>query len=65
MLVVFGLLLFGVSCLINVNLTHDFGMDQLLRSQLLRAPGQPFFSIPLQLSTAICPRPGGASASPT
>src|SRR5208337_4658214 len=52
-LVITGTLLFASSCFINVNLTHDVGMDQLILPQLLRAIGQPLFSIPLsQLSTA-------------
>ena len=52
-LVVIGTLLFASSCFINVNLTHDVGMDQLILPQLLRAAGQPLFAIPLsQLSTA-------------
>jgi DHA2 family multidrug resistance protein len=57
-LVVVGTLLFASSCFINVNLTHDVGMDQLILPQLLRAAGQPLFSIPLsQLSTAnLAPR---------
>jgi DHA2 family multidrug resistance protein len=47
-----------VSCWINVGLTHDVGMDQLILPQLLRAIGQPLFTIPLsQLSTAgLAPR---------
>src|SRR6202022_2679712 len=52
-LVIVGTLLFASSCYINVNLTHDVGMDQLILPQLLRAAGQPLFTIPLsQLSTA-------------
>ncbi len=48
-----GTLLFATSCFINVNLTHDVGMHELILPQLLRAAGQPLFSIPLsQLSTA-------------
>ena len=48
-----GTLLFIASCWINVDLTHDVGMDQLILPQLLRAIGQPLFSIPLsQLATA-------------
>jgi len=51
-LVIIGTLLFASSCFINVNLTHDVGMDQLILPQLLRAAGQPLFSIPLtQLAT--------------
>ena len=53
LLVIAGTLLFASSCFINVNLTHDVGMDQLILPQLLRAAGQPLFSIPLsQLATA-------------
>src|SRR6201999_1208249 len=53
LLVATGVLLFAASCFINVNLTHDVGMDQLILPQLLRAAGQPLFSIPLsQLATA-------------
>jgi MFS transporter, DHA2 family, multidrug resistance protein len=57
-LVIIGTLLFASSCFINVNLTHDVGMDQLIVPQLLRAAGQPLFAIPLsQLSTAnLAPR---------
>jgi DHA2 family multidrug resistance protein len=57
-LVVVGTLLFASSYYINVNLTHDVGMDQLILPQLLRAAGQPLFTIPLsQLSTAnLAPR---------
>ena len=58
LLVVAGTLLFASSCFINVDLTHDVGMDQLILPQLLRAAGQPLFTIPLsQLSTAgLAPR---------
>jgi MFS transporter, DHA2 family, multidrug resistance protein len=53
LLVITGTLFFIVSCWINVGLTHDVGMDQLILPQLLRAIGQPLFTIPLsQLSTA-------------
>jgi DHA2 family multidrug resistance protein len=52
-LVAIGTLFFASSCFINVNLTHDVGMDQLILPQLLRAAGQPLFGIPLsQLATA-------------
>ena len=58
LLVITGTLFFIVSCWINVGLTHDVGMDQLILPQLLRAIGQPLFTIPLsQLSTAgLAPR---------
>ncbi len=53
LLVATGTLFFVASCWINVGLTHDVGMDQLILPQLLRAIGRPLFSIPLsQLSTA-------------
>ena len=53
LLVVAGTLLFALSCFINVSLTHDVGMDQLILPQLLRAAGQPLFTVPLsQMSTA-------------
>jgi MFS transporter, DHA2 family, multidrug resistance protein len=57
-LVATGTLLFALSCFINVNLTHDVGMDQLVLPQLLRAAGQPLFGIPLsQLATVnLAPR---------
>jgi MFS transporter, DHA2 family, multidrug resistance protein len=57
-LVVVGTLLFAASCFINVDLTHDVGMDQLIVPQLLRAAGQPLFTVPLsQMSTAgLAPR---------
>jgi MFS transporter, DHA2 family, multidrug resistance protein len=57
-LLIVGTLLFASSYFINVNLTHDVGMDQLILPQLLRAAGQPLFSIPLtQLATAgLAPR---------
>ncbi len=53
LLVIAGTLFFILSCWINVGLTHDVGMDQLILPQLLRAIGQPLFTIPLsQLATA-------------
>ena len=64
LLVVAGTLLFAYSCWLNVNLTHDVGMSQLILPQLLRAAGQPLFSIPLsQLSTAGLPPRDTADAS--
>ncbi len=64
LLVAAGTLLFAWSCFINVNLTHDVGMNELILPQLLRAAGQPLFSIPLsQLSTAGLPPRDTADAS--
>jgi len=51
LLVAGGLLLFAVSCFINVDMSPDTAMDQLMLPQLLRAAGQPLATIPLtQLS---------------
>ena len=50
-LVAGGLILFAVSCFINVDMSPDTAMDQLMLPQLLRAAGQPLATIPLtQLS---------------
>ena len=43
----FGLLLFGVSCLMNAYMDADTGYDQLLWSQVVRALGQPFVMLTL------------------
>jgi DHA2 family multidrug resistance protein len=51
LLVAIGLSLFALSCFINVEMSPDTAMDQLILPQLLRAAGQPFATIPLtQLS---------------
>ncbi|MBS0220332.1 MAG: DHA2 family efflux MFS transporter permease subunit [Proteobacteria bacterium] len=51
LLVALGLLMFAASCFINVDMTPDTAMDQLIFPQLLRAAGQPLATIPLtQLS---------------
>ncbi len=51
LLVAFGLLMFAGSCFINVDMSPDTAMDQLIFPQLLRAAGQPLATIPLtQLS---------------
>jgi MFS transporter, DHA2 family, multidrug resistance protein len=64
LLVIAGTLFFIVSCWINVGLSHDVGMDQLILPQLLRAIGQPLFTIPLsQLSTEGLPPRDMADAS--
>ena len=43
----FGLVLFAVSCFMNSYLTHDWAIQQLRWSQLVRAAGQPFIITPL------------------
>jgi MFS transporter, DHA2 family, multidrug resistance protein len=51
LLVGMGLLLFAASCFINVDMSPDTAMDQLMLPQLMRAAGQPLATIPLtQLS---------------
>lgn len=42
LLAAIGLGFFGVSTLMNSNLTHDWGYDQFFWSQIVRALGQPF-----------------------
>jgi len=50
-LVSLGLLMFAASCFINVDMSRDTAMDQLMLPQLMRAAGQPLATIPLtQLS---------------
>jgi len=43
----FGLLLFGLSCLMNAYMDATTGYDQLLASQVVRALGQPFVMLTL------------------
>jgi DHA2 family multidrug resistance protein len=51
LLVAGGLILFAVSCFINVDMSPGTAMDQLMLPQILRAAGQPLATIPLtQLS---------------
>lgn len=51
LLVALGLLMFAASCFVNVEMSPDTAMDQLIFPQLLRAAGQPLATIPLtQLS---------------
>jgi MFS transporter, DHA2 family, multidrug resistance protein len=52
LLVGFGLLLFAVSCFMNSFLTHNWGIEQLRLSQLVRAAGQPFMITPLSSISA-------------
>ena len=51
-LISFGLLMFGVSCLMNVWMSHDYAGDQLTISMLVRALGQPFIITPLSAMAA-------------
>lgn len=47
LIVGFGFALFAVSCFMNSFLTHDWAIQQLRWSQLVRAAGQPFIIVPL------------------
>jgi DHA2 family multidrug resistance protein len=59
-----GAILFAISCFMNVSLTHDTGIQQLILPQLLRAIGQPLFIVPVsQLATAGLPPRDTADAS--
>ncbi|WP_088894380.1 DHA2 family efflux MFS transporter permease subunit [Leptolyngbya ohadii] len=59
-----GVSLFAVSCLMNSNLTHDTGIDQLRGSQLIRALGQPLIMVPLSsIATAgLAPHLAGSAS---
>jgi DHA2 family multidrug resistance protein len=52
LMVGFGLILFAISCFMNSFLTHDWGIEQLRWSQLVRAVGQPFIITPLSALAA-------------
>jgi DHA2 family multidrug resistance protein len=43
----FGLLLFGISCVMNAFMTASTGYDQLMFTQVIRAIGQPFVMLTL------------------
>src|ERR1044071_8064612 len=47
LMVAFGLVLFAASCFMNAHLTHEWGIEELRWSQLVRAVGQPFIMVPL------------------
>ena len=52
LMVGFGLVLFAASCFMNSYLTHDWGIEELRWSQLVRAAGQPFMITPLSALAA-------------
>jgi DHA2 family multidrug resistance protein len=63
-LISFGLVMFGVSCLMNTGLTADFAHDQMRWSLLVRALGQPFILVPVSaLATSGLPAAKAGSAS--
>ncbi len=63
-LLVWGLSLFGISCLMNGFMSHDYAGPQLVLSMLVRALGQPFIMVPLSaLATAGIAKSQAGSAS--
>ncbi len=63
-LIVFGLVMFGVSCLMNTSISADFAQEQLRWSLFVRALGQPFILVPVSaLVTAGLPAERRAGAS--
>ena len=63
-LIAFGLLMFGLSCLMNTGLSPDFAHDQLRWSLLVRALGQPFIMVPVAaVATAGLPASRSGAAS--
>jgi MFS transporter, DHA2 family, multidrug resistance protein len=63
-LVGFGLLLFGGSCLMNSYMDSNFAMDQFRVSNIVRAVGQPLIMIPLlSMATVGIPKQQAGSAS--
>lgn len=53
LLLIFGLSMFGTSCLMNSFMSHDYAAPQLILSMIVRAIGQPFIMVPVSaLATA-------------
>ncbi|HEY5080017.1 MAG TPA: DHA2 family efflux MFS transporter permease subunit [Opitutaceae bacterium] len=63
-LIAYGLLMFGVSCMLNTSMSADFAHDQLRWSLFIRALGQPFILVPVSaIATAGLPASRAAGAS--
>ncbi len=63
-LLAFGILLFALSCFMNVHMTHDSAYWPLVWSNVVRAIGQPFIVLPLSMiATAGIDRAQTGSAS--
>jgi len=59
-----GISLFAVSCFMNAYMTHDYGINELRWSQLVRAMGQPLIMVPLStIATAGMEKQEAGSAS--
>lgn len=64
LLVAFGLTMFGLSCLMNGFMSHDYAGDQLILSMIVRAFGLPFIITPLSaMSTSSIEKEQAGSAS--
>ena len=64
LMVGFGFALFAVSCFMNAHMNHDWAIQQLRWTQLIRAAGQPFIIVPLSaLATGSQPPREQADAS--
>ncbi len=50
-MMVFGLLMYAGSCLLNAFMTHDYAGPQLTFSMIVRALGLPFIFVPLSIVT--------------
>ena len=63
-LIIFGLVMFAVSCLMNSGMSADFAKEQLHWSLFVRALGQPFILVPVSaLATAGLPATRSGAAS--
>ncbi len=59
-----GIVIFGVSCLMNAYMTSQVGLDQLQWSQIVRAIGQPLLMVPLStITVGLIAREEAGSAS--
>jgi DHA2 family multidrug resistance protein len=64
LLIGFGLVLFGISCLMDAYMDTNFAMNQFTASNIVRALGQPLILIPLlSVATAGLPKDETGSAS--
>jgi DHA2 family multidrug resistance protein len=61
----FGLGLFGISCLMNAYMDASTGYDQLMLSQIIRAIGQPFVMLTLSnfAMNGVAPKDMGSASS--
>jgi DHA2 family multidrug resistance protein len=50
-LIIFGLIVYAASCLMNSFMSHDYSGPQLTLSMIVRALGSPFIFVPLSVIT--------------